>query len=176
MAVQVWFKNPRTGEQKKLKVGFSWTCLFFSGFFGIPLFIRKLNTWGGIMVGYTLLFYLFGFTVPPVAVVLMIVGLGVEIWLGIKANEMAAKNYLALGWEFAEPQGAATAEAIARWGLAQSQQPQYQQPQYQQPQYQQPQQPQPQQPQPQQPQQPQPQQPQQPQPQQPQGTTPGATQ
>lgn len=44
----VLMKNSKTNETKEVKVGFSWTLFFFSGFFGIPLFLRKLYRWGGV--------------------------------------------------------------------------------------------------------------------------------
>ena len=144
MATQVQFKNPRTGKQKDLKVGFSWTCLFFSWFLGVPLFLRKLNAWGGIAVGYwfamQVLNQLVSFYEPygyrpgltpqtealretvfllsaGAAIPLALIGIGVSVWLGFKANEMAAKKCLQLGWQFAEPQSATTAKATAVWRL-----------------------------------------------------------
>ena len=129
MATQVWFKNPRTGEHKKLKVGFSWTCFFFWAIFGIPLFVRKLNTWGAVGVGYMLIHYALFALLPAALMYLGVIGLGMSVYLGRKANEMAARNYLMMGWEFTEPDGPGTAEAVARWGLPapNAQQPQSQQ-------------------------------------------------
>ena len=120
MATQVWFKNPRTGERTKLKVGFSWTCFFFWGF-GIPLFLSKLNTVGVVAVGYNLICYASILTQDPtvdmyfgIFLIYMVVG----VYLGIKANEMAAKNYLKMGWERTDPESMGTAEAVAQWELS----------------------------------------------------------
>ena len=53
--MKVAMKNPKTGEVKEVKVGWSWTLFLFSCFFGLPLFLRKLNLWGGICVAYVAL-------------------------------------------------------------------------------------------------------------------------
>ena len=46
----VSMKNPKIGEIKEVKVGFSWILFLFSGFFGLPLFLRKLYVWGGVFL------------------------------------------------------------------------------------------------------------------------------
>ncbi len=37
-------------------------------------------------------------------ILLNLVFLGLQIWLGIRGNEMTAKNYLELGWNFTKSQ------------------------------------------------------------------------
>ncbi len=46
----VKLQNPKTGEIKDIKFGFDWVTFIFAGFLGIPLFLRKLWLWGGVMV------------------------------------------------------------------------------------------------------------------------------
>ena len=48
--MKVAMTNPKTGEVKEVKVGWSWILFLFSGFFGLPLFLRKLHVWGGIFL------------------------------------------------------------------------------------------------------------------------------
>lgn len=52
MAVRAAFRNPRTGELREVKVGWSWTLFFFSGLFGLPLFLRGLHVWGALFLAY----------------------------------------------------------------------------------------------------------------------------
>ena len=48
--MKVAMTNPKTGEVKEVKVGWSWILFLFSGFFELPLFLRKLHVWGGIFL------------------------------------------------------------------------------------------------------------------------------
>ena len=122
--------NQRTGELKNIKVGFSWVLFLFSGLFGLPLFLRRLYVWGAVFLALWLL-YIFG---PRLLVaqstelgiasaidlwlVLNFIGLGLALWIGIKGNEMTAKNLLENGWSFAEPTSQMTRFAMAKWGLS----------------------------------------------------------
>ena len=104
------FKNPKTGEIKKIELGFSWTLFAFS-FCGIPLFVRKLNVWGAVFI----FLWFLNFLIPNLIVALVSVGL--QIWVAFKGNELTAKNYLEHGWEFAEPDSELTKMAKQRWGI-----------------------------------------------------------
>lgn len=116
-------QNSRSGEMKRIKVGFSWVLLFFSGFLGLPLFLRRLYVWGGVFLAL----WIVNFIGPSIAgadedavmiqVVMFLIMLGLSIWLAIKGNEMTAKNLLEQGWEFSESDSDATKFAKHRWGL-----------------------------------------------------------
>jgi hypothetical protein len=43
--------------------------------------------------------------------------MGLSIFLGVKGNEMIAKNYLKLGWEFADPESDTVKIAKEQWGI-----------------------------------------------------------
>jgi hypothetical protein len=94
-----------------------------SGFLGIPLFTRRLNVWGSIMVLIWLLNFLAAdlsrtFLDQAVSMIgLFLIETGFSIACGIKANAMVGKNYLEHGWEFAEPSSEATLMARRKWGL-----------------------------------------------------------
>lgn len=129
MATQVSFQNPATGEIKTVKVGFSWTLFFFGFIFGLPCFIRGLTTWGVIMAAVSVLYY--ATIATPIVFFLMVPMLALDIYLGVKGNELTAKSYLAKGWQFAEPDAITTKQGRQKWGLllaaqqsAQPQQPQ----------------------------------------------------
>ncbi len=118
--MKVTFRNPRTGELKNVKVGWSWTCFLFSGLLGIPLFLRGLDLWGLIMALYWLVFMLgdhfIGFS-EITSRILEVASLSVYIFLGIKANEMTAKNYLKQGWEFVDPDSDGVKLAKVKWRI-----------------------------------------------------------
>jgi hypothetical protein len=124
--MHVQFKNPRTGEIKEVKIGWSWTLFLFSGIFGLPLFLRKLNVWGELflalavvnIIGPPLVDMSHPFVGIGLRVNLFFVFLGLEIWLGIKGNEMTAKNYLENGWLFADEGTDSVRFARDKWGLA----------------------------------------------------------
>lgn len=122
MKINVPFKNPRTNEIKSVKVGWSWTLLSFSGILGIPLFLRKLNSWGFVF----LIVWLASVIVPNsfdkqgglgLGIVLLLISLVMTFWIAAKGNEMTAKNYLDLGWTFAEPDSEATRFGKLHWGM-----------------------------------------------------------
>jgi hypothetical protein len=121
--MKIPMKNPKTGEIKQVKVGWSWTLFLFSGFIGIPLFLRKLYVWGGIFLALWIV-NLLGPALAgqdagaAIGATMFVVFLGLEIWIGIKGNEMTAKNYLELGWTFVDPDGDATKFAKGKWGIA----------------------------------------------------------
>jgi hypothetical protein len=117
--MKVALKNPKTGEFKEVKVGWSWILFLFSGFFGLPLFLRKLNVWGAIFLALWIVNLAITLVTPYADAGLLIVAIsfGLQIFMGIKGNEMTAKNYLESGWVFTEPDNEQVKIAKARWGL-----------------------------------------------------------
>ena len=98
MAVYVNFKHERSGERRSVKVGWSWTLFLFSGVLGIPLFLRRLHVWGGVMLGL----WMVNIVGPSVAatdeealVLQLIIGVGLAalgVFFGVKGNEMTART------------------------------------------------------------------------------------
>lgn len=124
--MKVQLINPRTGELKAIKVGFSWTLFFFSGFFGLPLFLRKLHYWGLFFLLQPVLFNLV--PDPPedkedavilgvAYLIMLLIQLGLYVFMAIKGNEMTAKNLLEKGWRFAHRDAIETQIAKRAWGL-----------------------------------------------------------
>lgn len=107
--MQVVMKNPRTGQLRDVKIGWSWTLFLFSNFFGLPLFLRKLTMWGCVFLVLTVISVGLGFVFPRgaglvAASLVNVVEFGLSIYLAIEGNELTAKNYLELGWNFVEPE------------------------------------------------------------------------
>ena len=85
--------------------------------------MRKLNVWGGII----LVLWVVNFIGPSlvsdeasigIVSVMGLIFLGLEIFLGIKGNEMTAKNYLENGWIFMDDDSDITKFAKSQWGIA----------------------------------------------------------
>lgn len=113
----VTFSNPYTGEVKQVKVGFSWILLIFSGFWGIPLFLRGLYRWAILMVMVSLLgFATEGQIFQGVGLPLAFAVIVLQIYLGFEGNEITAKNYLNLGWKMSGEPDAVKAAKL-RWGI-----------------------------------------------------------
>ena len=121
--MKVSMKNPKTGEIKEIKVGWSWTLFFFSGFFGLPLFLRKLHVWGSIFLSLWVLNMIMGAALAPeqalvYSILFMFIQIGLAIFIGIKGNEMTAKNHLENNWVFIDPNSEITKLAKMRWGIS----------------------------------------------------------
>jgi hypothetical protein len=103
----VSLRNPRTGEIKVLRDGWCWSCFFGSGILGLPLFRLGLQVQGAAMVAFNVVALAIGLVPTGNAVSLdvwlTVIGIGLCVFFGLKANEMAIQRYLAHGWEYAEP-------------------------------------------------------------------------
>lgn len=121
--MKVMLKNEKTGELKGIKVGWSWVLFFWSGFLGIPLFLRRLNMFGIMFLALWFLNFVVNFALPPSETIIVQCGLfplffGLTIWMGVKGNELTAKNYLENGWVFLNADSEETKHAKEKWKLA----------------------------------------------------------
>lgn len=121
--MNVTMVNPSTGEGKEVKIGWSWILFLFSSFLGIPLFLRKLYVWGGVMLILWLVYIIAPAIMPTeeesagLFILFNLIFLGLSIWLGLKGNEMTAKNYLELGWKFNNSDSDEVKFAKNKWGI-----------------------------------------------------------
>ena len=115
--MKVQLKNTITGEIVEIKIGWSWTLFFFSGFLGIPLFLRKLYVWGGVFLVLWSINLILSTFDPVSFLVLNLIFIGLIIWISIKGNEMTAKNYLEKNYEFVDPDSDLAKYAKGKWGL-----------------------------------------------------------
>ena len=103
----VTLRQPETGRIKVLQEGWSWGCFLGCGILGLPLYRRGLQVWGSAMVVFNIaaLFVTFVPTegADTVDGWMTVIGLGLCIFFGMKANRMAIDRYLSLGWQYAGP-------------------------------------------------------------------------
>lgn len=123
MTTYVNLQHERTGEIKSVKVGWSWTLFLFSQFWGVPLFLRHLFDWGMINFILSLLFY-YSMSLAEadpnellLALAIGIAAIGVSIYLGLRGNELTAKQLLRAGWIFANPDDVTAQQARREWTL-----------------------------------------------------------
>jgi uncharacterized membrane protein len=107
------FKNPKTNELRRVKLGFSWTIFLWAGVLGIPLFMRKLTGWGVLMA-------ILGILSTALLLVMPFIAVGaffLQLYLAFKGNKLTAINLLEQGWEFYEPTSEFTKMAKQQWQL-----------------------------------------------------------
>ncbi len=122
MAIKIAFRDPRTSEIKLVKVGWSWTLFLFAWLFGIPLFMRKLVSWGLLFLAMNFVFMLSQphLEKPPAAFLWLATGIlqiVLIFYISAKGNELTAKGYLARGWQFLEPESDLTKFAKLQWHI-----------------------------------------------------------
>ena len=102
-------ENPRTGDRKAVRMGWSWTYFLFSWFLGLPLFLNGLTLWGALVVVLWSVDLGLPYVLPataepglltlaPTAAIACL-----AIFLGLRGNAMVAKRCLAQGYAFARP-------------------------------------------------------------------------
>jgi hypothetical protein len=121
--MSILLRNRSSGETKEVKIGFSWILFLFAGCLGVPLFLRRLYVWGGVFLALWIVYAVVPAMLPQedalgIVLFLNLVFFGLQIWLGIKGNEMTAKNLLENGWEFTGSESDAVRFARLKWGLA----------------------------------------------------------
>ena len=105
--MSVTLRQPDTGEIKIMPEGWCWSCCLFCGVLGLPLYRRGLQVWGSAMVVFNIVLIIVSLIPTERAdrldLGLTIVGIGLCIFFGARANRMAIDRYLDLGWQYADP-------------------------------------------------------------------------
>ncbi|HTT80092.1 MAG TPA: hypothetical protein VMF86_10470 [Stellaceae bacterium] len=104
--MSVMLRNPRTGDTKIVPEGWCWSCCIGSGILGLPLYRRGLSMWGSVMVVFNICATVIVLVPTARAATLdtwlTVIGIGLSLFFGLRANRMALDHYLDLGWEYAD--------------------------------------------------------------------------
>ena len=118
MAAVVQLRNDRSGEIKRIKVGWSWVLFFFCTLLGIPLFLRRLYGLGIMFLAIWILSAAGSMLLGPAGSVITLLLIPLNVWMGLKGNEITGKKLLETGWSFSDPGGENAKYAKTKWKLA----------------------------------------------------------
>lgn len=134
---KIYFKNLKTGEVQTVNTcKWDWFLFLFSGLWGIPLFFKKLYTWGFIFF-FLQLSYLHYYTqlssidsygsygsIPPAysayilaTIILFILIIALDVYFGLYGNKLLAVNYLDNGWKILNKDMNEIKDTFKRWNL-----------------------------------------------------------
>jgi len=118
-------KQKQSGKARNFSTGFAWDLFLFAGFFGLPLFLRRLPHWGAVILALWCVDLLIGqLPIAPATArlaegALFAAFLAVQLWLGFKGNRLTVRAFLAHGWSVDQGGGdLGTRRVIERWKLA----------------------------------------------------------
>lgn len=120
----IGFKHKPSGKERRVATGFAWDLFLFAGLFGLPLFLRRLPSWGASV----LVLWLFVLIVSIVRVgaeateiaqlALFAAFLVLQIGLGFYGNRLTARTLLHHGWTIDQPSDRGTKLIIEKWRLS----------------------------------------------------------
>jgi len=123
-APSINFRHKPSGKERRVATGFAWDLFLFAGVFGVPLFLRRLPSWGAAV----LVLWLFVLIVSIVHVgaeatqiaqlVLFAAFLVLQIGLGFYGNRLTARTLLHHGWTIDQPSDRSIKLVVEKWRLA----------------------------------------------------------
>lgn len=123
LAPVIRFKHKPSGKERRVATGFAWDLFLFAGLLGVPLFWRRLSSWGAAVLVLWLLVVAVGAMRLSAAseaaaqFVLSLAFLALQIWLGFFGNRLTAKTLLHHGWTIEQPNDSGTKRVIEKWRL-----------------------------------------------------------
>ena len=124
MPPAIGFKHKPSGKERRVATGFAWALFLFAGLFGLPLFLRRLPSWGASV----LVLWLFVLIISIVRVgaeateiaqlALFAAFLVLQIGLGFYGNRLTARTLLHHGWTIDQPSDRGTKLIIEKWRLS----------------------------------------------------------
>jgi len=118
------FRHKPSGKERRVATGFAWDLFLFAGILGVPLFWRRLSSWGAGMLVLWLLVVVVGSVrvsaqaTDTAQLVLFGLFLVLQIWLGFFGNRLTAKTLVHHGWTIEQPNESGTKRVIEKWKLA----------------------------------------------------------
>lgn len=113
-----------SGKERRVATGFAWDLFLFAGLFGLPLFWRRLPSWGAAVLVLWLLVLAVGAaridaqTAEAAQLVLFALFLVLQLGLGLYGNRLTARTLVHHGWTIDQPSDAGTKRIVERWNLA----------------------------------------------------------
>jgi hypothetical protein len=119
----IGFVHKLSGKERRVATGFAWELFLFAGVFGLPLFSRRLSSWGaGVLV-----LWLFVLIVSIVRVsapvtqtaqlILFAAFLVLQVGLGFCGNRLTARTLLHHGWTIDRPNDRGNKLVVEKWKL-----------------------------------------------------------
>ena len=119
----ITFRHKPSGKERRVATGFAWDLFLFAGVFGVPLFLRRLPSWGAAVLAL----WLFVLIVSIVRVgaeateiaqlALFVAFLVLQIGLGFYGNRLTARTLLHHGWTIDQPNDRGIKRVIEKWRL-----------------------------------------------------------
>lgn len=119
----IGFRHKPSGKERRVATGFAWDLFLFAGVLGLPLFWRRLPSWGASVLGLWLLVLIVsvvrvGTEATQIAqLALFAAFLLLQIWLGFFGNRLTARTLLHHGWTIDQPNDRGTKLVIEKWRL-----------------------------------------------------------
>jgi hypothetical protein len=118
------FRHKQSSKERRVATGFAWDLFLFAGVFGVPLFLRRLPSWGaGVLVLWLLVLIVSILRVGAEAtqlaqLALFAAFLVLQIGLGFYGNRLTARTLLHHGWTIDQPNDRGTKLVVDKWRLA----------------------------------------------------------
>jgi len=117
------FKHKPSGKERRVSTGFAWDLFLFAGILGVPLFWRRLSSWGAAVLVLWLLVVVVGSVrvnaqaTETAQLILFGIFLVLQIGLGFYGNRLTARTLLEHGWTIEQPNDSGTKRVIEKWRL-----------------------------------------------------------
>ena len=117
------FRHKPSGKERRVATGFAWDLFLFAGVFGVPLFWRRLPSWGAAVLVLWLFVLIvsivrIGTEATQIAQLLLFAAfLVLQIALGFYGNRLTARTLLHHGWTLDQPNDRSTKLVVEKWRL-----------------------------------------------------------
>lgn len=118
------FRHKPSGKERRVATGFAWDLFLFAGVFGVPLFLRRLPSWGAAVLALWLFVLIVSIvrvgaeTAEIAQLALFAAFFVLQIGLGFYGNRLTARTLLHHGWTIDQPNDRGAKLVIEKWKLA----------------------------------------------------------